>query len=356
MDLITCLRPSVDGYLHILVITEYLSKYPVVFPLRSKTAAEVAPLFFRYISMFGCPKEIVSDNGGEFVNDIMKQMRLAIGIEHRVTSPYHPRTNGQVERFNKTLIDALECFAKDNPDSWPSHLDYIVLSYRTAVHTSTHATPFEILFGRAHNGFSNYCNEATLDVAATPLAILLRAMELRDHVEGRLPLVVSQVQQAQATQRANTDARKQFRLIETPLAIGDVVFTRVLTQRKKLSGPRFLGPYKIVKVNAGGNYVLTSPTGHSLRRPFPLCQLRLVGASVANRIWEQALIDEDDIEYDVDHLLDHRVLPSGAREYCVRWSGFSPEFDSWESESKISPDLVGSYWGLAYSGVSPTQL
>ena len=69
MDLVLGLPTTEEGYKGILVITEYLSKYPVVFPIKEKSAKEIAPLFFHYVSTFGAPQEVLSDQGTEFVND-----------------------------------------------------------------------------------------------------------------------------------------------------------------------------------------------------------------------------------------------------------------------------------------------
>lgn len=96
-----------EGNIGALVITEYLSKYPMVFPLKSKTAEEIAKHLWSYIALFAPPKEILSDQGKEFVNQVIDSLLKQTGVERRLTSPYHPRTNGLTERFNRTLHFAL---------------------------------------------------------------------------------------------------------------------------------------------------------------------------------------------------------------------------------------------------------
>jgi transposase InsO family protein len=64
--------------------------------------------------MFGPPKIMGSDKGTEFVNKIVEQLCNACGIEHRVTSAYHPQANGHTERFNGTLITMLKKHAEEN--------------------------------------------------------------------------------------------------------------------------------------------------------------------------------------------------------------------------------------------------
>ena len=102
MDLVFGLPETTDGYKGIMVLTEYLTKYPYAVPIRSKCADEIATHLFGFISFFGPPKILLSDQGKEFLNTIVDHLSKISGIERRVTSPYHPQTNGMTERFNHT--------------------------------------------------------------------------------------------------------------------------------------------------------------------------------------------------------------------------------------------------------------
>ena len=86
-----------------MVITEYLSKYPVAMPITSKSATEMASRLSEYIALFGPPKELLSDQGKEFLNSIVAH----ISLERKVTAAYNPRTNRLTERFNGTLVNSL---------------------------------------------------------------------------------------------------------------------------------------------------------------------------------------------------------------------------------------------------------
>ena len=109
MDLVS---ENPEKYIGILVISEYLTKYPFAAPIRSKQAIEIADILFNYISIFGRPKIILNDNGGEFMNAVIDNLLTKTGTEHRVTSEYHPNTNGQTEHFNLTLINHYVNIAK----------------------------------------------------------------------------------------------------------------------------------------------------------------------------------------------------------------------------------------------------
>ena len=101
-----------------MVITEYLSKYPYAVAIKSKTAEEIAKNLFDYICLFGPPKILLSDQGKEFLNECVNKLSSLTGIERRVTSSYHPQTNGLTERFNGTLVTAIRKHTEAEPENW----------------------------------------------------------------------------------------------------------------------------------------------------------------------------------------------------------------------------------------------
>jgi IS30 family transposase len=109
------LPKALDGSKGILVIIEQLTKYPYAVPIKSKEATEIAKHLFEYITLFGAPREIISDQGKEFVIQVVTELTNAAGITHNITSTYNPRCNGQTERFNGSLIESLRMICdKDN--------------------------------------------------------------------------------------------------------------------------------------------------------------------------------------------------------------------------------------------------
>ena len=118
IDLVFGLPETAEGYVGIMVVTEYLTKYPFARPIKSKTALEIARILWEYISLFGPPKSILSDQGTEFYNSVVDTLLKLTGIEHKVTSAYNPRTNGSTERFNQALISSLRKHAENNHLHW----------------------------------------------------------------------------------------------------------------------------------------------------------------------------------------------------------------------------------------------
>ena len=81
----------------------------------------------------GLPSVITTDQGKEFHNHLNSELMKVFGINHRLTTPYHPQANGLVERYNQTLCNALAKFAQEDRESWDKNLGAVVYGYNSAV-------------------------------------------------------------------------------------------------------------------------------------------------------------------------------------------------------------------------------
>ena len=149
---------------YICVITEYVTKMAFASAIKNKTAEEVAEILWIYISIYGPPKILFSDQGTEFCNCTIRQLTLVCGIDHRITSPYHPNTNGLVERFNQTLIRALKKFCEDTPEEWDRWIHFVLLAYNTRKNSTTGYTPYSLMYGRIMNEFEDYRQDVNIAV------------------------------------------------------------------------------------------------------------------------------------------------------------------------------------------------
>ncbi|KAJ1153719.1 hypothetical protein NDU88_006477 [Pleurodeles waltl] len=95
--------PTASGNRFILVVVDHATRYPEAIPLRTTTAPAVAKAILGIFSRVGFPKEVVSDRGSNFMSAYLKAMWKECGVTYKFTTPYHPQTNGLVERFKKTL-------------------------------------------------------------------------------------------------------------------------------------------------------------------------------------------------------------------------------------------------------------
>src|SRR5436853_488408 len=100
------------------------------------------------ICRHGCPKKILSDRGTHFNNQVIEKLVEKFQIKHKFSTPYHPKTNGLVERFNKTLCEALAKLTGEDKD-WDLHIGSVLFAYRNKKHSSIKVEPFYLIYGRA---------------------------------------------------------------------------------------------------------------------------------------------------------------------------------------------------------------
>ena len=148
IDILDVCDPTPEGFRYILVIADYFSKWTEAFPMKNKCADMVADILVGNIILrFGMPLVIHSDQGREFENGLMKSLCALLGCTKTRTAPYHPESDGMIERFNRTCLMMLSMFVNDRRDNWHELLPFIMYAYRTSVHESTGYSPFRLMMG-----------------------------------------------------------------------------------------------------------------------------------------------------------------------------------------------------------------
>ena len=147
MDLLGPLKTSEQGNKYILVITDAFSKYTVMQAIPDKKAETVAKAFFeKWVTLFTCPKVLISDNGTEFVNRVFQELNRKFEIKHIRTASYHPQSNSPAESFNRTIIKYMKTALQNHTLDWEDQIPALTIAYNTRVHKSTLTTPFFLTF------------------------------------------------------------------------------------------------------------------------------------------------------------------------------------------------------------------
>ena len=148
MDIVGPLPRTRSGNKYVLTICDYATKYPEAIPLPSIEAERIAKELVIVFSRMGIPKEILTDQGTKFMSTLLQEVYQLLNITPIRTSPYHPQTNGLVERLNGTLKSMIKKFTSKSQKDWDECLPYFLFAYREAVKESTGFAPFELLYGR----------------------------------------------------------------------------------------------------------------------------------------------------------------------------------------------------------------
>ena len=241
VDMFGPLKTSDSGKKYILVMTDAFSKYVEIVATPNKEAETVSlAIFNRWICRFGCPLEIVSDGGKEFVNKISQELYKLLGIKHSATTAYNPKCNAQVERCNQTVAKYLASFVNSTTLDWELYLAPLAFSYNTSLHRTTKATPFSLTYGE----------EARIPSFPNPDV-------QRQYGESMPAEWYQRLQQArqlatqhsmQSTQRNEDDYNRTA--VPMKYEENQLVWLHeenFLHKNKKLA-PKWTGPYKVVKV------------------------------------------------------------------------------------------------------------
>ena len=137
------------GNKYILVIGDYFTKWTECFPMPNMEAVTVAKILVNEVIVrFGIPNQIHSDQGKQFESKLFKELCQLLQIDKTRTTPYHPQSDGMVERFNRTLVTMLSNFVNDHHTDWDELIPYVLMAYRSCEHETTGLTPNMLMLGR----------------------------------------------------------------------------------------------------------------------------------------------------------------------------------------------------------------
>ena len=149
MDILGPLPETDRGNKYILVIGDYFTKWKEAHAMPNMEAITVARIFVNeFICRFGAPEQLHTDQGRNFESALLKEICKLLGITKTRTTPYHPQSDGMIERFNRTILNMLSTVVLDDEHNWDLHLPTLMMAYRTSRHETTGATPFSLVYGR----------------------------------------------------------------------------------------------------------------------------------------------------------------------------------------------------------------
>ncbi|KAJ1330712.1 hypothetical protein BSLG_009164 [Batrachochytrium salamandrivorans] len=256
---------------------------------REMTEAAVATFLYELMMTYGAPFEIISDRGKSFLAEGISEFERENSIRHLATTPYHPQTNGMVERMHSMLGHGLTTLVADKRDRWDEYLPQVLLAIRTRTHAVTGFSPFYLLFG-THPRLPN--DETPPRSSLMPLDEIERMEENSEFIARNLEEVGQARSAANIRTKAQAEAmRKRNGFDEnTPdyyFKVGDMVKMKH-HDRQKLEF-NWKGPYHVVDVGHPGTYWIMTPQG--LRLPNAVNQADLAP-------WLAPVIDNVDFFYD----------------------------------------------------------
>jgi transposase InsO family protein len=244
-----CERQGVR-YKHLLVVVCRLTKMRHFIPVTGLSAEELVTAFVgRVYSLHGCPENIVSDRGTQFVSQFWTHLSERLGIALRPSSAFHPETNGQTERINSGVEQYLRAFMNFHQDDWVDWLPLAEFASNNVVSETTGVSPF----------FANYGFHPRLGVEPSSpcppnLTPAQRSQFYRANtVASRFERILDQLKAlAKQSQQRAEDNANVHREDAYNYEVGDEVY--IDTRNMKTNRPlkkgddKWIGPFKVLEV------------------------------------------------------------------------------------------------------------
>jgi hypothetical protein len=349
MDLITSLPTTSAGYDSVFVVVDRLSKAARFIPCRTAgdavfTAVDAAKLFVKHVVCdFGMPATIIADRDVRWHGNFWQALCSRLGTRLSLSTAYHPQTDGQTERTNRTLEEMLRNYVNDQQDDWDELLPLIQFAYNDSQSATTNHTPFFLLYGEHPRSPLTAALQHDDQVPA--------AADFVKNIRQNLALAKQHIAKAQQRQKAAADKRRRaltFQVGETvSLSTANLKWP---TGSKKLTAKWIQVP--VTRVISPVAYELQLPARWkchnvfhvSLLRPFKTSDV-FTGRDYARPAPE--LVDDGE-EFEVDRIIAERHIGRGrsARvEYLVRWKGYPPEDDTWQPVASLvnAPDVLQTW-------------
>lgn len=126
VDILGPFPVSSSGNKYILVIGDQFTRWVEAFPVPDQCAETTANrVVYDFIARFSAPLELHTDQGRNFESFLFQNVCKLLQISKTRTTPYHPASNRQVERFSLTLLQMIRCYVDQNQRNWDEHLSLL---------------------------------------------------------------------------------------------------------------------------------------------------------------------------------------------------------------------------------------
>jgi hypothetical protein len=339
MDLITQLPRSKSGNDAIVVWVEKLGKLAHFKATRTAISApELAKLFYQeVVRHHGIPMSIVSDRDPRFTSNFWRSLWKLTGTKLAMSTAYHPQSDGQTERANRTLEDMLRAYTSYEQDDWDEKLVAAEIAYNNSVQASTGFSPFFLNSGQhPHLPLGAAISEA--DLSANPTA-----NQMLTDMNTSIAKAKENIKAAQQRQAHYANQHRR----EVVFKVGDQVLLSTANIRNENRAPKltakYIGPFAITRVVSDVAYELELPVTLKIHNVFHVSKLRKYvdgSESFPERKQEERLppvadvIDGEDA-WEVERIVGKRMYrrgrsKQGVLQYLVLWKGY-PEWEkTWE--------------------------
>ena len=233
VDLIGPIIPCSDrNHQYIITLIDLTTIYPKAMALTNAKTETVAEALLSFYSRIGIPEKITTDQGSQFMSDVMKEVYRLLSIQHRPTVPWHPMANGVCEAYNGVLKKMLKRLCSERVKDWDRYIDACLFAYRETPHTSTGFSPFELVQGRTVRGPMTILKELWTKESVDPevKTTYQFVLDLRDRIQDTCELARQELAKVQLRNQGYYNKKAKDR----SFSVGDKVLLLLPTEHNKM--------------------------------------------------------------------------------------------------------------------------
>ena len=236
--------------------------------VRRVSAPIIVKILKTFFTNFGYPYRVQTDGASYFKGKMFKEFVRTAGIQHFVSSPYHPQSQGALERTHQTMKSILRKFSLQFNTNWDEELPHLLFVLRDMPSESTGFSPYELVFAHDARGPLHLVKQRLLGSQPKDFSLLDWVDELRNKLVRCWELASQHLEESQARSKRWFDRKARQR----EYAPGDFVLVLLPFQGNPLQA-KFQGPYRVVKRVSPTNYIIATP---DRRRQQRLCHVNML--------------------------------------------------------------------------------
>jgi transposase InsO family protein len=334
------------GFKHILVIIDGFTRWVELYPMVSTGMEEAAEHLLNFFGRFGCPRELLSDRGSQFVNKIISSFLKLVGTKHILSLSYSKEENGRVERANREVLRHLRAIVTHTKiaNNWHVKLPMVQRIMNASIHSITQQSPARLIFGDAITLDRNiFLTPEQLTITANSNIATTSEVD-STAVEIDPAKIATWTAERRAMQREILDITKDIQQkidIEHVESINPATLTRfenesfvlVMYPRSTIADSRpptklhsfWRGPLKIIS-SIGNEYQLLDMVNNTIEKHH-VTSLKQFFFSATTSPREIALTDEQ--QWDIERIVGHHgdLQKKSTLEFLVKWTGLTEDFN-----------------------------